>query len=70
MEYEKNTEKFSLGFGSTKVAGTGKLSESQRITAKLSGKVIAKKAFTVGVQAMAIAAVVGLKVKFSGKQEV
>lgn len=67
MEYEKNTEKFSFGIGSTRVAGKGRLSGSQKIMAKYSGKTLAKKAVVAGVQAMAVAAVVGLKVKFSGK---
>lgn len=67
MEYEKNTEKFSFGVGNTRVAGTGRLSDSQKIMAKYSGKTLAKKAVVAGVQAMAVAAVVGLKVKFSGK---
>lgn len=67
MEYEKNTEKFSFGIGSTRVAGKGRLSDSQKIMAKYSGKTLAKKAVVAGVQAMAVAAVVGLKVKFSGK---
>lgn len=70
MEYEKNKEKFSFGFGSTRVAGKGKLSDSQRITAKLSRKAVVKKAVVTGVKAMAVATVVGMKVKFSGKQEV
>lgn len=67
MEYTKNTEKFSFGFGSTKTAGIGKLSDSRQITGGLSKKVIAKKAVTAGLQAMAVATVVGLKIKFSGK---
>lgn len=67
MEYEKNTEKFSFGFGSTRVAGTGKISDRRKITAKLSGKAVAKKAVAAGVQAMAAAAVIGLKIKFSKK---
>ncbi|MDE6678924.1 MAG: hypothetical protein K2K02_07770 [Ruminococcus sp.] len=67
MEYTKNTERFSFGFGRTKVAGTGKLSDSRRITAKLSAKAVAGKAVTAGLQAMAVATVSGLKVKFSGK---
>lgn len=67
MEYTKNTEKFSFGFGSTKTAGIGKLSDSRKITGRLSKKVIAKKAVTAGLQAMSVATVVGLKVKFSGK---
>lgn len=67
MEYEKNTEKFSFGVGSARIAGKGRLSDSRKITDKYSGKVLAKKAVIAGVQAMAVAAVVGLKVKFSGK---
>lgn len=67
MEYKKNTEKFSFGIGNTRVAGTGRLSDSQRITAELSKKAVARKAVTAGVQAMAVSVAVGLKIKFSGK---
>lgn len=67
MEYEKNNGKFSFGFGSTKVAGKGRLSGAVPITERLSGKAVAKKAVSAGLQAMAVATVVGLKVKFSRK---
>lgn len=68
MEYEKNTGKFSFGFGTDRTAGVGKLSDIQKIPAKYSKKAIVEKAVTAGVQAMAVAAVVGLKIKFSGKK--
>lgn len=67
MEYKKNTEKFSFGFGNIRTAGIGKISEVQQITVKLSKKSVARKAVTAGVQAMAVAVAVGLKIKFSGK---
>ncbi len=67
MEYTKNTEKFSIGFGNTKIAGIGKLSDAQQITDRLSKKAVARKAVTAGIQAMAVATVVGLKIKFSKK---
>ncbi|MCM1506789.1 MAG: hypothetical protein NC177_06595 [Ruminococcus flavefaciens] len=67
MEYEKTGENFSFGVGTVKTAGAGKLSEAEKITGKLSNKAIAKKAVTAGLQAMAVATVVGLKVKFSRK---
>ena len=57
MEYTKNNERFSFGFGSTKVSGIGRLSDSRRITAKLSAKAVARKAVTAGLQAMAVATV-------------
>lgn len=67
MEYEKNTGKFTFGLGNTRTAGIGKLSDAQQITEKISGKVIAKKAVSAGLQAMAVTAVIGLKVKFARK---
>lgn len=67
MEYEKTGEKFSFGIGTTKIAGMGKLSDSKKISGRPSGKTIAKKAVSAGIQAMAVTAVIGLKIKFSGK---
>jgi len=67
MEYTKNTENFSIGFGDTKIAGIGKLSDAQPITDRLSKKAVARKAVTAGIQAMAVATVVVLKIKFSKK---
>ena len=66
MEYEKTGEKFSFGIGTTKVAGVGKLSESKKV-GRTTGKTIAKRAVSAGLQAMAVTAVIGLKIKFSGK---
>ena len=67
MEYEKNTGKFSFGFGTARTAGVGKISDIQKIQVKHSNKVIAKKAVIAGLQAMATIAVIGLKIRFSGK---
>lgn len=67
MEYEKTGEKFSFGIGTTKVAGTGKLSDSRKISGRQSRKAIAKRAVSAGLQAMAVTAVIGLKIKFSEK---
>lgn len=66
MEYEKTGEKFSFGIGTAKIAGTGKLSDSKK-AGRASGKTIAKRAVSAGLQAMAVTAVIGLKIKFSEK---
>lgn len=68
MEYEKTGEKFSFGIGTEKTAGAGKLSDSKKISGKLSGKAIAEKAVSAGLKAMAVTAVIGIKCRFSGKK--
>ncbi|MDE5558654.1 MAG: hypothetical protein K2J32_13390 [Ruminococcus sp.] len=69
MEYKKTSEKFSFGIGTTKTAGVGKLSDNKRISGRCSGKAIAKKAVTAGLQAMAVTAVIGIKCRLSGKKQ-
>lgn len=69
MEYGKTGEKFSFGFGNTKTAGVGKISDSRKISGKLSGKTIAKKAVASGLQAMAVTAVIAIKSRISGKKQ-
>ncbi|MDE5584323.1 MAG: hypothetical protein K2J08_11555 [Ruminococcus sp.] len=48
MEYEKTGEKFSFGFGSNRVAGSGKIPKTA--TAKPTKKKIFRKILTAGTQ--------------------
>ncbi|MBP3309988.1 MAG: hypothetical protein J6L05_04160 [Ruminococcus sp.] len=69
MEYEKNGEKFSFGFGTMKAAGSGDLTNAEEvpktIKTKYDKKVIAKNA----AKAAAMSALVLLKHKRSKKKK-
>lgn len=69
MEYEKNGEKFSFGFGTMKTAGSGDLTNAEEvpktIKTKYDKKVIAKNA----AKAAAMSALVLLKHKRSKKKK-
>lgn len=67
MEYEKNNDKFSFGFGTQKIAGSGTLDkavEAPDIPTKHNKKEIAKSA----AKAAAAIGLIALKAKMSKKK--
>ena len=54
MEYKKETEKFSFGIGTEKVAGKGNLAETKGEDAKLA-KIAIAFAVTAGAQLLKLA---------------
>lgn len=69
MEFEKNTEKFSFGFGSVKTAGSGSVSKAvdapKNVRTKYDKKLIAKNA----ANAVILSAAVILKHKYRAKKK-
>lgn len=61
MEYTKNNEKFSFGFGTEKVAGKGNLLNNRQAMSGHSKKFLVKKAVTVGIQIIAVTAITKFK---------
>lgn len=55
MEFQKNSGNFSFGFGSTKVAGVGKIADSAET--KPTKKQILRKAVNVGTQIAVLAVI-------------
>ncbi len=61
MEYIKNNEKFSFGFGNEKVAGQGNLLNNHQVMSEHSKKFPVEKAVTIGIQLIAVATITKLK---------
>ncbi len=68
MEYEKDFGKFAVGFGSTKTAGKGSLSNAEEVPFSLKNKADRRAVITVAAKAAAVAGVLFLQHKSRKKK--
>lgn len=68
MEYQKDLEKLSFGFGSLKTAGNGNLSNAEEVPAEIKTKHNKKEIAATAAKAAALTGLILLRHKIKNKK--